>query len=423
MTKYFIKIAVVIYIVTSVTESAFSQSNTTNNQIELGYKEYLNLVINNNLEYTSEKYNINIADAKIQAAKVFQNPSLSIDWSGNKDGYSLSTELSKTFEIGQKRKARINLAKSERELTNALLNDYLRNLQADATIDYLEAVKQNYLYNVMLSSYKMMKELASADSVRLSLGSIMAIDAAQSKIEEGSILNNLLQIDADRQNSFVNLSNRTSRYNSDTIFMPTGKFDKINRSFLLPNLINTALNNRADLLAARGNITYNQNLLRVTKKERNIDIDFKIGANNAYEHTGIMSPNSTEIFTGIAIPLKFSNFNKGEIKIAKYQVEQAELQFKQVEINIQNEVIKAYNQYLSLHKQVENYNKGLLEQAKTVLNGKIYSYSRGETSLLEVLNSQRTYNDLQTSYFETLYNSYVALVELERAVGIWDIDL
>jgi cobalt-zinc-cadmium efflux system outer membrane protein len=64
----------------------------------------------------------------------------------------------------------------------------------------------------------------------------------------------------------------------------------------------------------------------------------------------------------------------------------------------------------------------MLRQGKEVLNGKIYSYSRGETSLLEVLNAQRTYNDLQTSYYETLYNCNAALVELQRSVGVWDID-
>ena len=136
-----------------------------------------------------------------------------------------------------------------------------------------------------------------------------------------------------------------------------------------------------------------------------------------------MDPSASAISAGISIPLKFSNIRKSDIKIAQFQVEQIELQYKQAEIKIQNEVVQTYNQYKSLCSQVENYNQGLLEQAKTVLNGKVYSYSRGETSLLEVLNAQRTYNDLQTSYYETLYNCYTALVELEKAVGNCNIDL
>lgn len=53
---------------------------------------------------------------------------------------------------------------------------------------------------------------------------------------------------------------------------------------------------------------------------------------------------------------------------------------------------------------------------------KIYSCQRGETSILEVLNAQRTYDDIHTTYYEALFNRAAALVELEKAAGIWDIN-
>lgn len=417
------KTLIFLFLCLSLPVHSFSQTDCQTKNISISYKDYLKMVLDNNLEYASEKYNVNIADAKIEAAKVFQNPTLAFDWSGNKEEDSFSTEISKTFELGQKRKARINLAKSESLLANSILNDYLRNLLADATLDYLAALKQNYLYEGMLNSFKMMKELSDADSIRLSLGSIKAIDATQSKLEAGVFYNELLQIDADRENSFINLSNKTSLYLKDTLFTPAGTFGKVEKLFALNELLTTALNNRADLIAAKNNITYSQNQLTLTKRERWVDIDLKLGAGNSYLKAGPFAPASSDIYAGIAFPLKFSSFNKGEINIAKYQLEQGKLLYKQVEIKIQNEVVQAYNQYISLLKQVNNYDRGLLSQAKKVLTGKAYSYSRGETSLLEVLNSQRTYNDLQTSYYETLYECYAALVELERAAGIWDIDL
>ncbi|MFQ3574819.1 MAG: TolC family protein, partial [Cytophagales bacterium] len=60
--------------------------------------------------------------------------------------------------------------------------------------------------------------------------------------------------------------------------------------------------------------------------------------------------------------------------------------------------------------------------AKLVLDGKIYSYQRGETSLLEVLNAQRTFIGVQQAYYQTLFAYAAALVELERVVGIWDLE-
>ena len=42
-------------------------------------------------------------------------------------------------------------------------------------------------------------------------------------------------------------------------------------------------------------------------------------------------------------------------------------------------------------------------------------------TLLEVLNAQRTYDEVRTLYIETLYNYAASLVELETSAGIWDI--
>lgn len=74
-----------------------------------------------------------------------------------------------------------------------------------------------------------------------------------------------------------------------------------------------------------------------------------------------------------------------------------------------------------MRKQLKQFDDGILEEAKIILDGRIYSYNRGENSLLEVLDAQRTYNEIRENYYETLYNTAAALVELEKAVGIWDI--
>ena len=126
---------------------------------------------------------------------------------------------------------------------------------------------------------------------------------------------------------------------------------------------------------------------------------------------------------GIAVPLKFSNFNKGTVRAARYREQQAEAQYKQALLQVQTEVMQAYRNYQSFAEQVNHYEDGLLRQAREVMDGKIYSYNRGEVSLLEVLDAQRTYDEVQAQYIETLFNYSSALVELERSTGIWDIEI
>ncbi len=52
----------------------------------------------------------------------------------------------------------------------------------------------------------------------------------------------------------------------------------------------------------------------------------------------------------------------------------------------------------------------------------IYSYKRGQSSLLEILNAQREENGIYLADFDTLTESAKALVALEQAAGIWDLN-
>lgn len=405
---------------------ANAQIDTTFINDKLDFKKYLNLVSTNNLEYAAQKYSVPISEAAVEVAKVFPNPNVEMDWTENREGsiragHAYNFQIDKTFELGGKRRARIDLARSNTSLSKALLDDYFRKLQADASLVYLAALKQNSQFKVRVDSYQAMKQLAEADSIRLKMGSIMEIDAVQSKLEAGILLNGVIESEADWKNAFSQMNLMTGVHNSDTLYYPTGNLQIPNRSFVLNDLITTAQNNRADLVAALYNKEVSQKALVLAQKERKMDIDLKLGAGNLYSLNNEF-PNTTAITGGIAIPLKLSNHYKGEIKMAQFQIYQAEDLYKQAELQIRIEISQAFQRYNAFCKQVDRFDNGLLANAQKVRQGKIYSYNRGETSLLEVLNAQRVYDDTQIDYFDTLYNRAAALVDLEKAAGIWDIN-
>lgn len=406
------------------------QVDTTFNKMPINYNNFIGLVGKNNFGYATEKFKVDIADANILSAGIFPDPELSFGWFDNGQrrmnmGYGFSSELTWTLELGNKRKARIDLAKSEYELSKFLLQDYFRNLRADATLFYLQALQNKLLLDVQLNSYQTMNQLAKSDSIRFRLGSITQVDARQSKLEAGTMLNDVYQAEAEWKMMLANLSVLLGLKQKDTLVLPQGSFNGFDRVFNLLDLITTAQNNRADLLAALQNKRVSQNILKLAKANRVIDLGLIGGVGYASYVRNIIAPTPsfTSLNAGITIPLKFSNNRPGELKAAYYSTQQAEAQYNQIELEIQAEITQAYFNYLALQKQVQQFNNGLLTEAKGVLDGKIYSYQRGETSLLEVLNAQRTYNEVQQSYYQTLYNYAAALVELERAAGIWDINL
>ena len=396
-------------------------------QKKIDYQTYMELVWKQNIGYAAEKLNINIAEAELKAVRVFNDVVLGAEYADNNDrnmlmGRSISVDLSKTFSFGR-RSANIDLAKSEKELTSALLEDYFHTLRAEATLAYIEAVMQTELFLVKQQSYNNISDLAKGDSIRYQLGKIMKVDAIQSSLEAGISRNEMIQIRAELHNTYSSLDLWLGEFSGETLLVPEGTLLMNERIFDTEELLQTALNNRADLTAALKDTDVARNALKVAKRERNMEFDLAMGYNYNTEVRNDLAPapKFSGMTIGVAIPLKFSNINKGTIRTAEYRTRQAELNYKQAELEVQTSVIQSLRQYKSMLEQVRNFENGLLQNAKSVIDGKIYSYERGETSLLEVLSAQRTYDEIQENYIETLYRCAVALVELERNVGIWDI--
>ena len=173
-----------------------------------------------------------------------------------------------TIETAGKRKARIDLAKSEAAMTKAGVDDFFRNLRADAALLYLEALRLEKMYRVSLNSYNTMKQLSTADSIRFRLGTIMEIDATQSRVEAG-ILNNESALAFSRwQNALVQLSVMAGKPFGDTLIISTDLKNDSCRYFDIEMLTIRALEKRSDLLAAGFEKEAAENALRLARRNR-----------------------------------------------------------------------------------------------------------------------------------------------------------
>lgn len=396
----------------------------------ISYSQYLDLVIKNNVEYAAERLNVDIAKANIRTAGVIPDPELTIEGTDNGErkmqmGYEIGASLDWTMELGGKRRARVELAKSESDLAISLLDNFYRELRAEATLEFLSALRNENLYNTQLEAYENMNKLAMADSLRYLFGEISQVTARQSKLESRTLLNEVMRAETEWINGLLYLDKYVNKETNDTILKPMGDFSAFDRDFVLEDLIITAQNNRSELLAALQNVEVARKVVRLERANRKIDLGLNLSVSHAtYAHNEVApTPAHTPISVGVSIPLKFSNRRNSGLKVAQFQRRQAEYSYAQIENEIAIEVSQAYRLYNTMRSQLKQFDDGILEEAKIILDGRIYSYNRGENSLLEVLDAQRTYNDIREQYFETLYNTAAALVELERSVGIWDINI
>lgn len=412
----------------SILHVIYSQQEISYKSNPVTLSQYLWSVMKGNLGYIAGQFNVSIAEAELKASKVFPDPEVSIAYANNEDrtlqmGQSVETGISYPINLGNKRGAGIALARSQHELSQLMLDAYFQNLRADASLSYFASLRNQKIYLLQEDIYEQMSRLASADSIRLKTGETTGLDALQSSLEARSQQTEVYQSCADMQNAFVDLMLLQGKIFSDTLDNPSDNFPYKQRDLNLNEVINDAVQNRADLLVAIKNKEVSEKNLNLLKANRAFEFSLETGYsyNSIVKNEIAPAPAFNGLSAGIAFPIKFSNLNRGSLQAADLAVKLSQIAYEETELQITSEVIQAYNNFIGQNKKVEHYNLGLVEDAGKILQGRIYSYQHGESGLIDVLNAQRTYIGLQLNYIEALFEYTAALIELERTAGIWDL--
>lgn len=386
----------------------------------LTYQQFIDTLMARNKSLAAERLNLQVGEAEVQAARQFQDPSVSVEYGNNSDwliamGKSLSVELSKSFSLG-KVSARTQVASRSLVAAEAELLDYLRNLKADATIAFLDALLARDLAAIGRETWLNVQALSASDSIRHARGEISELDMLQSRLEahlaaqewgtrQTAYLNQLVMLDA-----LAGTPHRGTDSVAGMLYCPKEDYN-------LSTLIDLALASRADLQAARAGVDVSQSELLLTRRERMPDMDVALGVshNSQVLNEEAPAPEFIGYTVSVGIPLPISNLNRGSVRAAQLKTQQAELQVEALEAQVCAEVKCAYSNYQSARRRADSFNESLMAGARQVLQGKMYAYRRGESSLLEVLNAQRTYNDIQQAYAECMHEAMVAWIELNRA--------
>ena len=147
------------------------------------------------------------------------------------------------------------------------------------------------------------------------------------------------------------------------------------------------------------------------------------GVNAEAKNEMAPSPRFTGLEVGLSFPIPLFNRNKGEILSAEAQKKQAEYRYVQSEIEVKSDVTSAFNYFVVTDKKLNLFKSGLVKSAKNALTQKREEYLKGEIHLIEVLDAQRSYDDVLSSFYSAIYAKSQALVKLESAIGVWNISV
>ena len=385
-------------------------------------ESFLSEVERSNAAYIAEKYNVEIAEAQAIAAKVFNDPEFTAEYSDNQDrtlmmGRSVDLGLSYSFNLGNARKARIAVAKEEAEITKTLLEDYFRTLRFEAIDAWANAWQTHSILALKKSSSESMVTIAASDSIKAALGEIGKIDALESSIEARAMKGELIQAEAEYTNALTTLSYLAG--GMAVLDIPEDIATPI-KEYPIDYLVTLAQDKRADIRAAYLSKSLSQKNLALVKAQRAPDL----GVNMGYSHNTEVrneiapAPMFRGVTVGVSIPLKFSSANKGERVAAEKAVLQAEAAYEAALKQIETEVRIAYSSYRAAVKTYENDSDETLAQARTIMESSKEAYSKGDSSLLDYLLAVQVFNDIAESCISAKADVLSKWAELLAAVGV-----
>ncbi len=188
-----------------------------------------------------------------------------------------------------------------------------------------------------------------------------------------------------------------------------GSFSDAALSLTLAQVRDIALQARPDVQQARDNFKAAQAGLRLAQAQRHRDISVGM------EYQRVGDDNSLGVIA--QVPLFLYNNQKAGIAQAAAQEHGIEAQLHLIEIQAVTDVQKAFQGYLAARQALDLYTKDNLAQVTKLRDIAEFSYQHGATSLFELLDTERTFQQTQLGYNQARENYQVAVWQLEEAAG------
>jgi cobalt-zinc-cadmium efflux system outer membrane protein len=398
----------------------------------LTFKEYLSEVAAANLDYAAARYNVPIAEAQLAAARVSPNPLLTVgtagrditDSGGQKEPANNEAGISETIELGGKRGRRVAVARANLAQAAATLEDFFRTLRANAAVAWVDALTKRREAEEKRRSTEALDELVTANRKRLEVGDIGEIDVTQSRVDALQSRADYLAAESDARVAAVTLEQLLGRQRPAGRLAPVGDLDGPVHGFDQEVLIEQALRSRPDVAAARQALASAQASVEVARALAVPDLSVGFTYQDNERSTNVIAPAPAFSSIGLSVSVALPVFNRyrGELAAAKATAAQSATQLAAAELKVRIDVLQALARYQLANERAEQFKGGAIDDAAEVYKAKLFSYEHGASTLLDVLNARTLENNVRLAYLDALNERAEALIGVEQAAGIWDID-
>jgi cobalt-zinc-cadmium efflux system outer membrane protein len=319
------------------------------------------------------------------------------------------------YERDHKRELRLESAQEGTRITESEHEDLKRNLEFTLRAAFVQTLEAKTVVDLAKADLDYYDKIIGISRERLKAGDIAQIDFDRIELLR-------VQYESELQTAIVNL--RTAKIqllqllNDRTPvdqFDVAGTFDFSDTLSPLEDFRQTALSTRPDLQAALETIQQSETNHKLAISNGSTDPTLSAwytwnSSNN--------NPNGLQTLgASVSIPLRVFDRNQGEKKRTEIDIERSREASEAARAQVFSDVDTAYELVRSNIELLKPYKAKYNDQALRVRDTVTYAYEHGGASLMDFLDAQSDYRQVQLAYVQLIGAYLTAAGQLNLAVG------
>ena len=389
----------------------------------LTLKEAEQRFLERNLSLIAERYNIDMAQAQVLQAKLFENPVISLEqnvynrlngkyFDFGKEGEAV-VEIEQVIHLAGQRNKQVRLEKINKEIAEYQFEEVMRTLRQELNEKFVEVYflsksiaiyeKEVNSLQVLLGGMKVQQEKGNISLMEISRLESMLFSLKKEKNERESDLlttrgelNLLLNLPEDTQ---VQLS------------LDEEVLQQLDLSQLSFADLKAIINERPDQKIARSTVNASRANLKLQKSTA--FPEFSVKGN--YDRVGNFINDYFAIGVSLSVPI--FNRNQGNIKAARFSIQQAGVQQEYAANRADMELFTAYTSLEKATQLYQSTNMDLERNFEKLITGVNENFTRKNISLLEFIDYYDSYKETCIQLYEIKKNVFLAMENLNTVVG------
>ena len=387
------------------------------------------IALKRNRDVLATKLDIEAAQFDRVAAGVYWNPSFSytagniVLGSGNPQDKGLqpgvtsqlvhTIGVSEVIDVWFKRSARIRAADKGIEHRKLVVEDALREIVHAVRTAFADLVREQLESELTRTMKVRYDETVRVSTARFKAGEISEAELGKIELEglkyQNALIDAEMELDLARERLASLLGLGSGAQLPGTAVMS----NDARTPFSVPVLAKAALQDRPDLRAARQGHDLTDATIEAAKREAYPDISLGVAVTHSEFQVSGDNPNAAALT--LSLPLPLFDRNQANIGRARVDAKRFENDVARLELQVQHEVTDAVRRVDRASTLLDVYEKGMLDRADRALKVAESAYRAGSSSLIELLEAQRTYIDTRAQYLRAQHDYRQAVIDVTYA--------